>query len=691
MNDLNFDLSDFLQLFSDASDATKLSALIALLLFGAINAAIQNAALRDSVLRLFNDRLQAQQIYSLFRLLLVAVSSVLLVFTILIFTAPIVERLLSNQRLDILAEAASDRADPALNALREGEYERSRELLLQELRGLDASGARDKERLRGYITATYYGQGLHREGLQFICDAYRDYQEGDFRYLWPIHAHIRQIALTEGREVAAVVSHEFRTRCNRADFSEVWAGISLGVMEAVHDGASKSAARGVFRPEDQAYLQALVDAGHWRSAPLSLDYRMYVFALYLTDRYEDALRSYPERFGPLYEVVLRDAGRSASGRRGIELRERYVREFPGSDHVPEFWRSLALAYREAGDLNRALEYAHLLNALGPQYVSRWFVAGDGQRARALIDAGDFRAAIREIDAAEIRLRRERFGLPEQMRTLRVALRTIDYDLRTQPSSEILQIAIDVRRRNGWTAASTAMLEDNLANVSGDRELYGRYLYIIAANYRRRGLHLQSYNYLRRFVTELPDHPLLDDVWAEIGYYFYVIRGDDDQAKRAFNVVLSRFRDRNAYDNALNHMADLEMDRGEYVQAIGHYGRILNEVAESRYSPLAETGQRAAARRQAFRAFDGAVLESSFAWRRGRQTVVLRVDRGSPAWRVGLRPGDEVLSVCGRTWLDVSEDGHLFDSVADNVRPGGHCAIRIKRGWFEREFNYTTVR
>ena len=131
------------------------------------------------------------------------------------------------------------------------------------------------------ITATYYGQGLHREGLDYICGLYAKRGPGDFRYVFAVQAHLRALRKQsandnpmEAEELAAAL----REKCGRPDFSEIWASISFGLMEDLRKG--ELLAQNPYRlgPVDRARLTYWV-AQKSKESPLRLfpfgDYALY--------------------------------------------------------------------------------------------------------------------------------------------------------------------------------------------------------------------------------------------------------------------------------------------------------------------------------------------------------------------------------------------------------------------------------
>src|SRR6185295_7683786 len=88
----------------------------------------------------------------------------------------------------------------ALMLRTENQLDDARELLLEVRDRLTVREGIDF--VNGLITATWYGQEKHREGLEFLGEITRNLPPNDFRYRFQFHAHLHAIKSREGMEAA---------------------------------------------------------------------------------------------------------------------------------------------------------------------------------------------------------------------------------------------------------------------------------------------------------------------------------------------------------------------------------------------------------------------------------------------------------------------------------------------------------
>jgi hypothetical protein len=151
----------------------------------------------------------------------------------------------------------------------------------------DARGEPDKELLRGYTNASYYGARRNRDGLDFLCTLSGD--GADRSPAWLVHdahAHIRAVAMRDGFATGIELALQFREACKHSAFSPIWVGVPLVKMEKL--------SAGVF-VLDEAY---------------SLDYSDeqllgYVLRTYPEDPYADYARYFLHRFDEVSDDDLR--------------------------------------------------------------------------------------------------------------------------------------------------------------------------------------------------------------------------------------------------------------------------------------------------------------------------------------------------------------------------------------------------
>ncbi|AOS83936.1 hypothetical protein BIU88_07110 [Chlorobaculum limnaeum] len=94
------------------------------------------------------------------------------------------------------------------------------------------------------------------------------------------------------------------------------------------------------------------------------------------------------------------------------------------------------------------------------------------------------------------------------------------------------------------------------------------------------------NTLVGLYNQYPNHPLADDVLAEIGLYYLLWIGDYDAAINTFDKVVYRYPDGNAADNALNWKAYALMQKNDPVKAFYAYMDVVKKVPFSRFAEYA---------------------------------------------------------------------------------------------------------
>lgn len=101
----------------------------------------------------------------------------------------------------------------------------------------DGKGERDRELLRGYANASYYGARRNRDGLDFLCEISAG---GELRppewLIHDAHAHIRAVAMRDGFVSGAELAEHYRGNCGNSAFSPVWIGVPLVKMEMLRAG-----------------------------------------------------------------------------------------------------------------------------------------------------------------------------------------------------------------------------------------------------------------------------------------------------------------------------------------------------------------------------------------------------------------------------------------------------------------------
>ena len=210
--------------------------------------------------------LSAAQAFRLAKYFLLGAFILLILIVIAAATAPLILQKLRVETKKIEASVLSNKEsiatrelfERALNTFREEKnYRQAREDFRSVRRRVTTDHSRDV--VDGLITASFYGEGRHREGLSYICELYRVRPLDSIRYRFDIHAHIRRIAIEDGFNVAEDVAVEFATQCGRTDFSPVWAGIPLAKMEYLKKGATVFEEYFNLSWRDVEYLQGIIE------------------------------------------------------------------------------------------------------------------------------------------------------------------------------------------------------------------------------------------------------------------------------------------------------------------------------------------------------------------------------------------------------------------------------------------------
>lgn len=113
--------------------------------------------------------------------------------------------------------------------------------------------------INGLITATWYGEENHRQGLEFLGEVTRNLPLADFRYRFQFHAHLRAVAVGQSIEEAEKLLDHMRRNFHRVEYSRVWLGIPLPNMEALRRGVDAwNGGPAELGDSDREYLEKLV-------------------------------------------------------------------------------------------------------------------------------------------------------------------------------------------------------------------------------------------------------------------------------------------------------------------------------------------------------------------------------------------------------------------------------------------------
>jgi tetratricopeptide (TPR) repeat protein len=615
-------------------------ALLMLLSFWTIN----NQAVLRIVDRALNTRLTQTALYRFLRLgiILVFVFSITLVG--LSFLSPWLMRVAENDSLAMVLYADDKFKAKDYGSAREG-YARALQL------NPDQPGA---DQIRGLVTATYYGQGLHEPGLQFICDQYRHRPPGERPFLFAVHAHLRALAVKNGSTYAEAAAAKFRRQCGRADFSEFWPHISFGMMENLRAGVLRADHGWTVEPADHARLDALLREKR-RGTQVKLVPNAD-FALYFLDRFDELIKELPE--SSIRDSALVDAVRLGSSVRDVDYLKMLVSQYPDSPHYIGALRELVKRLAHAGALDEALKFVAVLrgketlDAAADDALAQTFDA-----LRELTAAGDFKGALQlSTDVCAkfkpLRLQCNQRLVGEQAK-LQKALAIIAGPLRPERCLPLYRrlrpmIRIDedelsktwARGVRSFLIACLPALSDKLP------EDYATALYLIGSVSRLISDYETSFDYLQRYEREVDEHALRDDVLVELGYHKLVVQDDWSAAAKYFSKVITEYPDRNAYDNALWWQAKGLQRQGEYAGALGAYTEIAAAAVAGHYRELSGANARRLAVLKEFVPVQGVALRRAGVDLAPGGMVVTNVAQESPVSKLLLN-GDRLMAVCGR--------------------------------------------
>ena len=143
--------------------------------------------------------------------------------------------------------------------------------------------------VEGLITASYFGSGRHKQGLNFICKQYTMRPFWSHRFRHDIHAHLRALTSKFSHDYAKRILEKIREReeCRRDDFSEVWIPIHLTDMRKLEQGVHPHRYNyGFSTEEDKLFADRLINEGRHRF----LDYLLFINGDYsqVLERYKDS-------------------------------------------------------------------------------------------------------------------------------------------------------------------------------------------------------------------------------------------------------------------------------------------------------------------------------------------------------------------------------------------------------------------
>lgn len=516
------------------------------------------------------------------------------------------------------------------------QHEESR-ALFAELMQRSATAANRRE-MAGFVTATYFDEGDHRSGLDFICELYREEPAWSRRYRFAIQAHVRNIGNREGLQTAAQVAEQYRRRCGRPDFTPIWAGVGLEMMRELQASHPLPNSSYELSEEDRAFLLQFVDAAS--DAPF-LDY-----ALYFLEEYDAVLSFYPD--SDITDTAeLSAALAEPDETRRLERLATYLDRWPTAPGAALARSELADAYIALGQLAQAglLRNVELndWNMAAEDVGSQFYRKSSAVLARnlnsmqldALIDAlhriGETYARESMPPPAQFLVDRSVLSdlvsrisgaTPQQLFETALLVRDAADSVRFEKSNKVDRLGV-TELSFDWAPSRCGLGDDAgevfslyvLANrllsavvdLEPNGDLAPKALYILGVNLRKIECYGNAADTFGRIAQAFPMHPLADDALAEQVFFHIAVQNDAQQAEAAFDVLRNRYPHANAVDNAANWLAYYYLAQGSLGDALGHFTLIASEFARQRFGAAASETKKRIERVEALLAQPGARL------------------------------------------------------------------------------------
>jgi tetratricopeptide (TPR) repeat protein len=670
---------------------------------------LRSVAVHKTWSPVLSEKLAGSHFYRLLRLSIIVVLVVVIAIIVAAFVSPLVLehlRIKADLARDSIHISEKERADlkdefrVAWRIFREDhDYTEARKRFALIRQRVTESESR--EVLSGLVTATYYGAGQHRQGLEYLCELYSSLPKTDVRYRFAAHAHLRRIALKEGYATAERVASEFRTRCGRADFSQVWQAISLSAMEGL--------ARG-FPPdrqsdEDQARLRYVIerypkdeflDHAHLALGDYDLVRTRYhpsiiedvatlglALSLDNEEQYHRAIPLYEEYLTRWPHANLHDAAidwlvqthEAANDTVGVlQVQERFGGARSGA--VVEALQSLFRNVTTVDELSSfvwEVTSHKQIQAFAESVESSDYLAYPDLGAAAG-EKGDFVAAAKTYTEEVRILNAAHIAVPTPLKNT-VALTTKATKLFANGTSkQLFDEGLALRDYEGelMDGISRRRLGEAMWVKAADRDhtgqVGGQALYLAGRQLLRNSQFDKAYGLFERLVRESPKHPLADDALAEMGYIQYVGRDDRSRAKELWQRVVSQYPKGNAADDALSWLGYVSLVSGDYKDALSRYVQIIDQygsgdIAKAR-KERPEQIRNALSRGQLVPVIDGVELGDVEEWKNEHGLRVVRVVPGSAGSRAGLLLDDIVTSLGGHR---IDSDDEFREAAAPHVR------------------------
>jgi outer membrane protein assembly factor BamD (BamD/ComL family) len=646
------------------SNEYHLSAFAVALLMVIFYGIVTNGKLIAVADRVLNKSLEATNLYKFIKLGIISVFAFSMTVVILAFVSPMITKEIDNRTLKILQEGRNDFDHKDFSGARSK---------FKKYSALTSADDPNEDEVAGLITATFYAEKLHEEGLEFICENYRLRTKDDMRHMFAAHAHIRAIAISLGGKKAEEVAGRFRSQCKRIDFSKYWAHIPFGMMESLRTGRLRTEHGWEIEAESKARLKELLLDEQRRAATANVPLADYV--LYFLDDFDYIIDNFKE--SRIRDSALFDAAKFSKGQKRIGYLVRLIEEYPRYPRIDDALAMVANELAISGDRVKALFYASkIISKDKIQSAFRSSVEPSIKRVGVFIRNADLKSAAALAQLICEDLGRQNIGCFEEIRMERGKISKAMDILKNKNSLQenrrcaILQLKIrslaildDKKIDNKWIAASRSILIGCIKEPSEvDADDYARSLYLVASLSRQIGDYKTSIEYLNRFAREIREHDLSDDVMTEIGYHRFMIENDWNSAKNIFESVVNNYPDRNSADNALWWYAKGLKGEGNYLYALKIYTMISSSAIESRFKKWMNVEARQLAKMTAMSPFVGLALKSVEDQEPGLQ--ISNLSSEAPAAKL-LRQGDRLVRVCGKQINNIDDVLRKVDVLESN--------------------------
>lgn len=633
---------------------------------------LKNPSVLQLIDRSLNVRLGRTHLYRFLRLGVLLVFVFSLTVAILAFLSPVFMQEAQRRKID--AENRQIDLYRSGRSLFDAKDLPGARVLYQQALDISPDSPRADE-IQGMITATFYGQGLHEEGLQSICERYANRSSADLKHLFAVHAHLRALAIRKGAAYAEEKARALRQRCRRDDFQPYWAHIPFGMMESLRQGRLRSEHNWELAPEARQRLAQLLDDARQEARttlPPLADVVLYFLGDFDTviDRFKGTR---------IRDIALFDAARFAQG----EARAAYlVRLFDQHPESTRYEAAAALLIDTLASLGRrqeALLYvtrlrqrsstgldAFLAQAIGPSMTT----------VRNFVKSGEFGAGLSLVDQVCGDLSEKKLSCPEGVLAERRKLVLAKESMRRHPDGAQCLMAhvamrgtvrdADGRRDGDWTRGLRSHLVRCLPTLrKANPEHYAHALYVIASLSRQVDDTDVSLEYLERFDREIQNHGLNDDVLVELLHHHLNVIGDVAAAQPYWQRILSAHRESNAFDNALWWVAKHKVDHGDLIGGAQMYAQI-SAISVSKRLKEWSTVKAQGIERLAAYPFDGLLLKQRWGGLYPMRPEAATVSRL-------VKDDSEVVQACGRKVRSLHD---LLEAI-QTVPPSTVCEIWMR--------------